>query len=120
MFRFIVIFFFLGTSVQLHATSVDVDGDESTQSSRVLSTPQNLSLNAFGQWIIGWGTGAEGARQRLDNIQREDVMVIKQKGTTLEMIKAWQQHFELEAQNNLNNPTARYRARLMKKIAELW
>ncbi|MCH7396053.1 DUF4951 domain-containing protein [Acinetobacter dispersus] len=120
MFRLIVIFFFLGTAVQLHAASVDVDGDESTQSSRVLSTPQNLSLNAFGQWIIGWGTGAEGARQRLDNIQREDVMVIKQKGTTLEMIKAWQQHFELEAQNNLSNPTARYRARLMKKIADLW
>jgi len=36
------------------------------------------------------------------------------------MIVAWQQYYEQEAQNNLNNPTARYRARLMKKIAELW
>lgn len=36
--------------------------------------------------MIGWGTGAEGARQRLDNIQREDVIIIKQKGATLDMI----------------------------------
>ncbi len=120
MFRLILIFSFLGTAVPLHASSLDLDGDELTPSSRVLSTPQNLSLNTFGQWVIGWGTGAEGARQRLSNIRREDVVVIKQKGTTLDMIKAWQQHFELEAQNNLSNPTALYRARLMKKIADLW
>ncbi|MGN5765957.1 DUF4951 domain-containing protein [Acinetobacter calcoaceticus] len=120
MFRFIAALFFLGTTASLHATTVDANIEETATSSIILSTPQNLSLNAFGQWIIGWGTGAEGARQRLDNIQREDVAVIKQKGTTLEMIKAWQQHFELEAQNNLSNPTARYRARLMKKIADLW
>lgn len=78
MFRLILIFF-LGTAVPLHASSLDLDGDELTPSSRVLSTPQNLSLNAFGQWVIGWGTGAEGARQRLSNIRREDVVVIKQK-----------------------------------------
>lgn len=120
MFRFIAALFFLGATVPVHATTVDTNTDESAASTTVLSTPQNLSLNAFGQWIIGWGTGPEGARQRLDNIRREDVTVIKQKGTTLEMIQAWQQHFELEAQNNLSNPTARYRARLMKKIADLW
>lgn len=120
MFRFIAALFFLGTTASLHAMTVDANIEESATSAKILSTPQNLSLNAFGQWIIGWGTGPEGARQRLDNIQREDVAVIKQKGTTLEMIKAWQQHFELEAQNNLSNPTARYRARLMKKIADLW
>lgn len=120
MFRFIPILFLLGATVQLHATSVDLNTDLSNNPQNVLSTPQNLPLNTFGQWIIGWGTGAEGARQRLDNIQREDVNVIKQKGTTLEMIRAWQQHFELEAQNNLTNPTARYRAKLMKRIAELW
>ena len=34
-------------------------------------------LPAFGQRIIGWGTGAEGARQRLENIQPADVSVIK-------------------------------------------
>jgi len=48
------------------------------------------------------------------------VLIIKQKGATLEMIIAWQQYYEQEALNNPNNPTARYRARLMKKITELW
>lgn len=120
MFRLIAAICILGATVSLHAKTVNTETEVAAASATVLATPQNLSLNAFGQWIIGWGTGAEGARQRLDNIQREDVAVIKQKGTTLEMIKAWQQHFELEAQNNLGNPTARYRARLMKKIADLW
>ncbi len=27
---------------------------------------QKIPLPAFGQRIIGWGTGAEGARQRLE------------------------------------------------------
>ena len=117
MFKVIFIFFFfIGAIAQLHAAIVETN----TSPQSVLSTPQNLSLNSFGQWVIGWGTGAEGARQRLDNIQREDVIIIKQKGATLEMILAWQQYYEQEAQNNLNNPTARYRARLMKKIADLW
>ncbi|RLZ07305.1 DUF4951 domain-containing protein [Acinetobacter sp. 2JN-4] len=120
MFRFITILFFLGALTPLHAAAVEENPDVSTNTQNNLSTPQNLSLNAFGQWIIGWGTGAEGARQRLDYIQREDVAIIKQKGTTLEMIRAWQLYYEQEAHNNLSNPTARYRARLMKRIAELW
>lgn len=115
MFK-VIFLFFIGAIAQLHAAVVDMN----TSPQNTLSTPQNLSLNSFGQWVIGWGTGAEGARQRLDNIQREDVIIIKQKGATLDMIVAWQQYYEQEAQNNLNNPTARYRARLMKKIAELW
>ena len=77
-------------------------------------------MPAFGQRIIGWGTGAEGARQRLENIQPADVSVIKKQGTTLEMITAWQDFYEQEQQRNANNPTAKYRARLMKKIADLW
>ena len=84
------------------------------------ATPKNIPLPAFGQRIIGWGTGAEGARQRLENIQPADVSVIKKQGTTLEMITAWQDFYEQEQQRNANNPTAKYRARLMKKIADLW
>ncbi len=83
-------------------------------------TPKNIPLPAFGQRIIGWGTGAEGARQRLENIQPADVSMIKKQGTTLEMITAWQDFYEQEQQRNENNPTAKYRARLMKKIADLW
>jgi hypothetical protein len=117
MFKVIFIFlFFIGAIAQLHAAIVETN----TSPQSVLSTPQNLSLNSFGQWVIGWGTGSEGARQRLDNIQREDVLIIKQKGATLDMIVAWQQYYAQEALNNPNNPTARYRARLMKKITELW
>lgn len=69
--------------------------------------------------LVG-GTGAEGARQRLENIQPADVSMIKKQGTTLEMITAWQDFYEQEQQRNENNPTAKYRARLMKKIADLW
>lgn len=43
------------------------------------ATPKNIPLPAFGQRIIGWGTGAEGARQRLENIQPADVSMIKNK-----------------------------------------
>ena len=120
MFRLILILLFLGIAVELHATSVEAQADLSVRSLDVLPTPQNLSVNSFGQWVIGWGTGAEGARQRLDNIQREDVAIIKQKGTSLDMVRAWQQYYEQEMQDNLDNPTARYRAKLMKRIAELW
>ena len=35
------------------------------------------------------------------------------------MITAWQDFYEQEQQRNANNPTAKYRARLMK-IADLW
>ena len=119
MFRLFIVVFLIGATIQLYAAEIETS-EVSQHKTISLPTPQNLSLNAFGQWIIGWGTGAEGARQRLDNIQREDVTVIKQKGTTLDMIKVWQQYYEQELENNLENPTARYRARLMKRIADLW
>ncbi|ENU85337.1 DUF4951 domain-containing protein [Acinetobacter sp. CIP 102129] len=119
MFRLFIVVFLIGTTIQLYAAEIETS-EVSQHQIISLPTPQNLSLNAFGQWIIGWGTGAEGARQRLDNIQPEDVTVIKQKGTTLDMIKVWQQYYEQELENNFENPTARYRARLMKRIADLW
>lgn len=110
----------MGITIQLHAASLNRSAEPVVHSQVTLPTPQNLSQNFFGQWVIGWGTGAEGARQRLENIQREDIDIIKQKGTTLEIVNLWQGYYEREAQNNLNNPTARYRAKLMKKIAEFW
>jgi hypothetical protein len=36
------------------------------------------------------------------------------------MIKAWYSFYEQQSQNDINNPTARFRAKLMKKIIELW
>ena len=45
---------------------------------------------------------------------------IQEKGTTLAMVKEWQAFYENEVQRNPCNPTAPYRAELMKKIAWLW
>ncbi|TCB52818.1 DUF4951 domain-containing protein [Acinetobacter sp. ANC 4779] len=83
-------------------------------------TPKNMSLPKFGQNVIGWATGPEGAKNRLENIQKLDLKAIQEKGTTLAMVKEWQAFYENEVQRNSCNPTAPYRAELMKKIAELW
>lgn len=83
-------------------------------------TPHNMSLPEFGQGVIGWATGPEGAERRLKNIQKKDLKEIKEKGTSLEMVKEWQAFYENEVLRNPCNPTAPYRAKLMKKIAGLW
>lgn len=83
-------------------------------------TPNNMSLPAFGQGIIGWGTGPDGAEKRLNNITKQDVEKLKTQDVTLEMIQIWQKFYENETQRNAGNPTAPFRAQLMKKIAGLW
>ena len=83
-------------------------------------TPNNMSLPAFGQGIIGWGTGPDGAEKRLNNISKEDVEKLKTQDVTLEMVQTWQKFYENETQRNAGNPTAPFRAQLMKKIAGLW
>lgn len=83
-------------------------------------TPYDMSLPSFGQGVIGWATGPEGAKSRLDNVQKSDIQSFKDKGTTLEMVKEWQAFYENEVKRNPCNPTAPYRAELMKKIATLW
>ncbi|RKG52416.1 DUF4951 domain-containing protein [Acinetobacter cumulans] len=83
-------------------------------------TPNNMSLPEFGQGIIGWGTGPDGAEKRLNNISKEDVEKLKTQDVTLEMVQTWQKFYENETQRNAGNPTAPFRAQLMKKIAGLW
>ena len=83
-------------------------------------TPNNMSLPAFGQGIIGWGTGPDGAEKRLNNISKEDVEKLKTQDVTLEMVQTWQKFYENETQRNAGNPTALIRAELMKKIVSLW
>ncbi|WP_425915603.1 DUF4951 domain-containing protein [Acinetobacter sp. TSRC1-2] len=83
-------------------------------------TPHNMKLPEFGQGIIGWGTGPTGAEKRLNNITKEDVEKLKTQEVTLEMVQTWQKFYENETQRNAGNPTAPFRAQLMKKIAELW
>ena len=83
-------------------------------------TPNNMSLPAFGQGVIGWGTGPDGAEKRLNNITKQDVDQLKTQDVNLNMIQTWQKFYENETQRNPGNPTAPFRAQLMKKIVELW
>ncbi|MGE8560287.1 MAG: DUF4951 domain-containing protein [Acinetobacter sp.] len=83
-------------------------------------TPNNMKLPEFGQGIIGWGTGPDGAEARLNNITQTDVEKLKSQAVTLEMIQTWQKFYENETRRNAGNPTAPFRAQLMKKIAGLW
>ena len=94
--------------------------NEKIERNAIPKTPQNMSLPAFGQGVIGWATGPEGAKVRFENIQKQDLKAIQEKGTTLAMVKEWQAFYENEVQRNPCNPTAPYRAELMKKIAWLW
>ncbi|AXY57730.1 DUF4951 domain-containing protein [Acinetobacter chinensis] len=83
-------------------------------------TPGNMKLPEFSQGIIGWGTGPDGAEKRLNNITAQDVNGFKHQGVSLEMVQTWQKFYENETLRNPGNPAAPLRAKLMKKIAELW
>lgn len=84
------------------------------------ATPNSMSLPTFGKDIIGWGTGPDGAEARLNTINAEDVQTLKKQSVTLDMIQAWQAFYENETRRNAGNPTAPFRAELMKKIVSLW
>lgn len=83
-------------------------------------TPNNMSLPSFGQGVIGWATGPEGAKARVDSVARADIQNFQDKGVTLAMVQEWQAFYDNEEKRNPCNPTAPYRAELMKKIAQLW
>ena len=84
------------------------------------ATPKNMILPEFGKGIIGWGAGLKDAEARFLNINRADVKTMKQAGLSLAMVQAWQTFYENETLRNPGNPTAPFRAQLMKKIASLW
>lgn len=94
--------------------------NESIERNAVPATPNNMSLPSFGQGVIGWATGPEGAKARLENVASKDIQGFKDKGVTLPMVKEWQAFYENEVKRNPCNPTAPFRADLMKKIADLW
>ena len=84
------------------------------------ATPNNMILPEFGKGIIGWGAGPKDAEARFLNITQADIETMKQHGATLEMAQAWQTFYENETLRNPGNPTAPFRAQLMKKIVRLW
>ena len=79
-----------------------------------------MILPEFGQGIIGWGAGPKDAEARFLNITQADVETMKQEGLSLAMAQAWQNFYENETLRNPGNPTAPFRAQLMKKIVSLW
>ncbi|MCO8079798.1 DUF4951 domain-containing protein [Acinetobacter lwoffii] len=84
------------------------------------ATLNNMILPEFGKGIIGWGAGPKDAEARFQTINKVDVEKIKQHGVTLAMAQAWRNFYENETLRNPGNPTAPFRAQLMKKIASLW
>lgn len=84
------------------------------------ATPNNMILPEFGKGIIGWGAGPKDAEVRFLNITQAEVKTMKQKGLSLAMAQAWQTFYENETLRNPGNPTAPFRAQLMKKIVSLW
>lgn len=64
----------------------------------VPATPNKMKLPAFGQGLIGWGSGPEGAQARLDSITAADVHQMQIQGLTLEMVQAWQAFYTHESQ----------------------
>lgn len=106
------------TPPQLRDPSCKVN--ENIERHKIPETPGNMSLPEFGQGVIGWATGPEGAQSRIDTIKKEDLKAIQDKGVTTEMIEEWHIFYNNETLRNPCNPTAPLRAKLMKKIAMLW
>ncbi len=82
MWKYLFSIFCLGANIHCYAadfgaTNHFVSPNLELKQNTFPPTPKNIPLPAFGQRIIGWGTGAEGARQRLENIQPADVSMIK-------------------------------------------
>ena len=83
-------------------------------------TPYDMSLPEFGKGVVGWGSGPKDAETRLNNVTKAEVEQMKQQGLTRDMAETWQKFYENETQRNAGNPTAPFRAQLMKKIVSLW
>lgn len=83
-------------------------------------TPHKMSLPEFGQGIIGWGTGPEGAQYKIETLHLSDIASYKAKAVTLAMLHEWQTFYKNETQRNSCNPTAALRATLMAKIIQMW
>lgn len=87
---------------------------------QIPTTPNNMSLPEFGQGIIGWGTGPDGAQAKLNTLHLSDIEAYKAKGVTVEILKEWQAFYQNETRRNSCNPTAPIRATLMSEILKIW
>ena len=104
----------IGTSTFERSTDCKIN--ESIGRHSLPPTPNNMSLPSFGQGVIGWATGPEGAYQKIKMLNQVDIKKYKNQGVTLEMLEKWQAFYQNETLRNPCNPTAPIRADLMQKL----
>jgi len=75
-----------------------------------------MTLHAFGQRIMRWGTGSEAARARMASLTRAELV---QAGVTREMAVAWRDFYLHALVRNPLNPSAAGRPALMQRAVEL-
>jgi hypothetical protein len=78
------------------------------------SVPPGLTPSEFGQRL--WGTGPEDARERLNNITREDIVRL---GLTRDLVRQWRDFYQLQAKRGRGLPTSLVRIQLLDKCLEL-
>lgn len=75
------------------------------------------TVSGFGTRIMHWGRGDAAARVRMVSLRRED---LEQAGVSRDIAEAWRDFYRAEAIRNPRNPSARGRADLMQRAAELF
>ena len=84
----------------------------------VPSVPEGMSRSQFGRDLIGWGRGADGARNRLTNINPSIVRSMQEQGLTRGMASSWRSFYSNEFSRNSNNTAAAARVELMNAIID--
>jgi RHS repeat-associated protein len=82
----------------------------------VPARPNGMTPNDFGTRLMRWGTGNSEARDRIGSVTREE---LQEAGVTHQMAREWRDFYVNEVLRNPNNPSARGRAELMHRAAEL-
>jgi len=88
------------------------------EKARTPSVPEGVKRNQFGANVIDWGSGPEGALNRLEFINTETVAEMKAGGLSKAMAEQWRDFYAGVFARNANNTAARERVRLMEKILE--
>ena len=74
------------------------------------------SVSDFGKRIMQWGTGDAAARVRMESLTREELELAD---ITRRIAEAWRAFYRAEVARNPRNPSARGRADLMQRAADL-
>ena len=74
------------------------------------------TISEFGTRVMRWGTGDAAARARAESLTREE---LEQAGLTRQIAEAWRDFYSDEVLRNPRNPSARGRADLMQRAADL-